>query len=512
MDTPEDFAQNKKVLKAISDRQESGGPCTLCHEFTHSAGVFAPRKKNREKFGGTPDKVRFCVYSLCEKCQESEGSAHRVEEILEDDIIRDSATLIGSAGMKVNMLGRDITVTRESMLSDGYCLSTVNHAERLAFGPETYVVASAGEESGGVIWLRGHIPFCHQCKTANEMKNRITDYIGRHFPTRVTDWHQGRLPGGMMGQIVSSLFKADREFVILTTGYSEYNLKPLHTQAVFDRNALLDEIKESLGGDDPHITMAVEKSRIIMVDTSILFKSWQLLGSGPLYEEKRLIKDFNEFKIRPPFPSTYLAFPEGINRHLIEHFFDNMPADLFGQRNIKGVMLSESIGGHGVVEHDFAEDVLPPANGELSRRFFLWFALLRAIQDKVFTADVAPEFERERDEYLHAVGRAGAKRKPPEPFYAVRVNPDNRFSDPARVYGKRHINWTHRWDVAGHWRAYKDGKRVWIASYIKGPDDKPFVPGVRVYGQEAAEAGRQFVGKTMLNRFMAWVRSFRRVG
>ena len=50
-----------------------------------------------------------------------------------------------------------------------------------------------------------------------------------------------------------------------------------------------------------------------------------------------------------------------------------------------------------------------------------------------------------------------------------------------KTYGKREINWSHRWSVAGHWRTYKGGHRVWVGSYVKGPKDKPFIPSVRVY-------------------------------
>lgn len=46
------------------------------------------------------------------------------------------------------------------------------------------------------------------------------------------------------------------------------------------------------------------------------------------------------------------------------------------------------------------------------------------------------------------------------------------------------VEWSHRWLVRGHWRnqRYKgpDGEwfysQIWIAPFIKGPEDKPFVP------------------------------------
>lgn len=48
------------------------------------------------------------------------------------------------------------------------------------------------------------------------------------------------------------------------------------------------------------------------------------------------------------------------------------------------------------------------------------------------------------------------------------------------------VDWTHRWVVSGHWRwqPYKDGthRQIWIAPYVKGPDDKPLVVrGARIF-------------------------------
>lgn len=55
--------------------------------------------------------------------------------------------------------------------------------------------------------------------------------------------------------------------------------------------------------------------------------------------------------------------------------------------------------------------------------------------------------------------------------------------------GESSIEWSHRWIVRGHWRwqPYKDEqgkdsvKRIWIAPFMKGPDDKPLVITDKVY-------------------------------
>lgn len=49
-----------------------------------------------------------------------------------------------------------------------------------------------------------------------------------------------------------------------------------------------------------------------------------------------------------------------------------------------------------------------------------------------------------------------------------------------------HVEWQRRWIVSGHWRwqPYGDGthRQIWIAPYVKGPDDKPLViRGARVF-------------------------------
>lgn len=58
--------------------------------------------------------------------------------------------------------------------------------------------------------------------------------------------------------------------------------------------------------------------------------------------------------------------------------------------------------------------------------------------------------------------------------------------DPETGGGPRDVNWTHRWSVSGHWRnqwypSENRHKPVWIAPYVKGPDDLPYVPKDRVY-------------------------------
>lgn len=52
--------------------------------------------------------------------------------------------------------------------------------------------------------------------------------------------------------------------------------------------------------------------------------------------------------------------------------------------------------------------------------------------------------------------------------------------------GSRTVEWSHRWLTRGHWRNQwypSEGrhKPVWVASYVKGPPDKPFVAKRRAF-------------------------------
>lgn len=55
--------------------------------------------------------------------------------------------------------------------------------------------------------------------------------------------------------------------------------------------------------------------------------------------------------------------------------------------------------------------------------------------------------------------------------------------------GESSVEWSHRWIVRGHWRwqpfknleGKDDVKRIWIAPFMKGPDDKPLVLTDKIY-------------------------------
>lgn len=68
----------------------------------------------------------------------------------------------------------------------------------------------------------------------------------------------------------------------------------------------------------------------------------------------------------------------------------------------------------------------------------------------------------------------------------------------ARPAFSREIDWTHRWEVRGHWRTVSGiGKNregeycipgfTWVKDFVKGPDDKPLVKKIRLVEPEKKE-------------------------
>jgi hypothetical protein len=85
-----------------------------------------------------------------------------------------------------------------------------------------------------------------------------------------------------------------------------------------------------------------------------------------------------------------------------------------------------------------------------------------------------------------------AKRNLPS---AVTVVHMRRIEGGSREGSESHVEWQHRWVVRGHWRNQPvgpgypgarevDGKlvaRIWIAPFVKGPQDAPLVVSTKVY-------------------------------
>lgn len=62
-----------------------------------------------------------------------------------------------------------------------------------------------------------------------------------------------------------------------------------------------------------------------------------------------------------------------------------------------------------------------------------------------------------------------------------------RRHEGTRREGETYVEWSHRWIVRGHWRWQACGpgrlerRRIWIAPFVKGPDDAPLIVPEKVY-------------------------------
>jgi len=415
------------------------------------------------------------------------------------------------------MLGRDIEVTRQQMLSDGYCLSTVKNAERISAAGD-YVVTDPNADTPGVQWLREHVRYCRQCWCANAYKHYLIEYVEQQHPGMVTAYHQGRLSSAILGNAFRSIRKAHPEFVDEMMAISAYNMAPPNIQAAMDFQVFSRSLIQSGHAAAPLLGLA----QIVRIDVEMVFDAWNLLGSAPAYDKDKLAIDWGAGRIGLPFPIAYFSFSEGVNDHLVRHFFDNIPGAMFGPINVHGffavneegkTFMSERASSCNLDEADQA--AYEVSRSQVEQRAFFWIVLLRALQDEVFVLDkrMAPTPSPRLSPWVkNPVDPSKPMGLTVAPFYAVCANPKKSFNTPTKRYGKRHINWTHRWNVTGHWRTYRDGTKVWIGMYVKGPKDKPLIPSVRVYSASNWVARSQNIAVGLYQRIVNWWRSIRRGG
>ena len=91
------------------------------------------------------------------------------------------------------------------------------------------------------------------------------------------------------------------------------------------------------------------------------------------------------------------------------------------------------------------------------------------------TISVVTEQAAPRQLRRQLANRIGAPVSPINVVTLRRTRPDG--PEPAQGGG---VDWSHRWLVSGHWRNQwcprsDSHRQTWIASYVKGPDDKPLV-------------------------------------
>lgn len=120
------------------------------------------------------------------------------------------------------------------------------------------------------------------------------------------------------------------------------------------------------------------------------------------------------------------------------------------------------------------DEGLTPYPGTNIRRFAhaLWLLLNQTIVTSV-------------DEPLDrpARRRAGRRGLPPK-VVTIKLR---RSANTNRHEGESHVEWSHRWIVRGHWRWQACGvgrterRRIWIAPFVKGPEDAPLVQSEKLY-------------------------------
>lgn len=80
------------------------------------------------------------------------------------------------------------------------------------------------------------------------------------------------------------------------------------------------------------------------------------------------------------------------------------------------------------------------------------------------------------------------KRRLPSTVTVVKMR---RLAGASRAEGESQVEWAHRWIVRGHWRNQPckmddqwTHRRIWIAPFVKGPEDKPLLISEKVYSLE----------------------------
>lgn len=123
---------------------------------------------------------------------------------------------------------------------------------------------------------------------------------------------------------------------------------------------------------------------------------------------------------------------------------------------------------------DVLADGLTPFPGSNIRRYAhaLWLLLNQTI---VTTTEEPLDRPARR--------RAGRRGIPPK-VVTIKLR---RSANTNRREGESNIEWSHRWVVRGHWRwqacgvGRKDRRRIWIAPFVKGPENAPLFVTDKVY-------------------------------
>lgn len=240
----------------------------------------------------------------------------------------------------------------------------------------------------------------------------------------------------------------------------------------------------------------------------------------------RIGKSFREeadavYGLRPPFPTTFLAIG-GTWSGYGENWGDtSLYAALIGDSEPvrvvpffcgpEGITVGAGVGFVAVGEHvqegkdegllvyswvpdmPIPESQRPPGGFETTGRDAkesVAGGMTRALR-ALFLLESA-NVDIEPGEPAPASHRAGGR-----PTYEVVIRQTHRATVPAGGS----VDWSHRWEVRGHFKHFRSGfmfdkhanrrvtrpdgseaVRIWCPPHVKGPGDKPLVPKVRVLG------------------------------
>lgn len=119
-----------------------------------------------------------------------------------------------------------------------------------------------------------------------------------------------------------------------------------------------------------------------------------------------------------------------------------------------------------------------------SKMTYLWMfanSLLKVYLDRLNKEKVGVEM-------LSGVRKLGEGKN--KKFYRLRpityVSPKKRISEMKPLGGTKEVDWSHRWEVRGHWREVKGiGKdregnytivgSTWVVNHVRGPEEKPII-------------------------------------
>jgi len=215
--------------------------------------------------------------------------------------------------------------------------------------------------------------------------------------------------------------------------------------------------------------------------------AWETVGTGIQYHVYVDPKPFDKFlkdnNRHNPFTGLTQLFDVRTWDYDIEWFFDREdfedPEGYEAEARHRAA-LEEYAAVHGLTMAQVVEGACDGAEFFYRRLLLTFFRLT---------------FQRVTVPHREFMGRA-AKRRTERSTYAAPEPGTITIIKLRREYQQQHeehvpgtVDWSHRWMVSGHWRnqwypSLGRHQAKYIPPYVKGPEDKPFVPKDRIWSVE----------------------------